>query len=347
MLFFIADGLQKKGHNVTILDLDLSKEYDMCSRYDVPTVIADIPYRGKILTNFDWIKFTRKNAKRLKSQVLIGFTEHGNFCAGTTGMLMGIPSIIAERCDPFTKFSHLPLTGKIKMWLTNRATGGVFQTLNASKFYPERIQKNSVVIPNPIFINGNVPSVNYESAPHTVVFLGRIDNKQKRLDIALDAFEIFHKKHGDYKFILYGDGPDMDFVNSYANSKNLGDCVILKGKTSTSMESISKEGIYLITSDYEGISNSLLEAMAVGMPVVATDHSPGGARFLITDHVNGLLTPIRDPKAIANALSEFAENEDLAIECGKNAKKVIERFTPESSVEKWENFIFQIVDNYK
>ena len=111
------------------------------------------------------------------------------------------------------------------------------------------------------------------------------------------------------------------------------------GVTRTPMQDISDAGMFLITSDYEGISNSLLEAMAVGLPCVSTDHTPGGARLLITDHENGLLAPMGDVDALAGAMCEFADNPELAQKCGNNARDVVNRFEPSRIIDQWEEYI--------
>ena len=131
-------------------------------------------------------------------------------------------------------------------------------------------------------------------------------------------------------------------LNSWIKDADLEDSVVLKGVTHNSMTDLSKEGMYIITSDFEGISNALLEAMAVGLPVISTDHSPGGARMLIKDHENGLLVPMRNPEALAAALCEYAENPALAEQCGRAAKYVLDAFSPENIIDMWEKYFIDI-----
>lgn len=106
-------------------------------------------------------------------------------------------------------------------------------------------------------------------------------------------------------------------------------------------------GIFLITSDSEGISNALLEAMAVGMPVVSTDHNPGGARLLISDHENGLLAPMADVEKLCRALCEYAEHPELAEKCGKKAQEVVIRFAPQKLLNRWNEYLHSVIANKK
>ena len=122
----------------------------------------------------------------------------------------------------------------------------------------------------------------------------------------------------------------------------LSNSVELKGLTKNSMQDMVKCGMFLITSDYEGISNSLLEAMAVGLPCVSTDHTPGGARLLIKHGKNGLLAPVGNFEKLAECMCAFVEDEILARNCGEKAKEVLSRFAPEKIIDQWEEYILRL-----
>lgn len=131
----------------------------------------------------------------------------------------------------------------------------------------------------------------------------------------------------------------MPFAKNYVRNNSLSRCVEFKGVSESPMNDMAKEGIYVITSDFEGISNSLLEAMAIGMPVVTTDHSPGGGRLLVQNHINGLIVPRGNAHLVANALSEFADNPTLCKSCGIEATKVVQRFEAGKIIDMWESYI--------
>lgn len=80
--------------------------------------------------------------------------------------------------------------------------------------------------------------------------------------------------------------------------------------------------MYVLSSDYEGISNSMLEAMALGIPVVATDCPIGGSRMYIKDGVNGFLVPVGDAEALAGAMGRLADEPALGVRFGKEAEKL-------------------------
>ncbi len=99
------------------------------------------------------------------------------------------------------------------------------------------------------------------------------------------------------------------------------------------------------SSDYEGMPNAMLEAMALGLPVVATDCPPGGPRMVIEHEKNGLLVPIRDEMALADAINRLIEDRDLAVRLGAEAAKIGEAAGPERIFEQWKNYIDEILSN--
>ena len=257
-----------------------------------------------------------------------------------------ISSIMSERGDPY-KTNDKSLKSLIANYIIAKSDGGVFQTEGAMKFYKRNLVARSKVIANPIFISEDIYEEKINYGEKSIVSVGRLDNKQKRYDIMLEAFDEFRKNHPEYMLKIYGDGSDKHYIIETIKSMGLEECVKLEGITKTPMKEISNQGIFIITSDYEGISNALLEAMAVGMPCVSTDHSPGGARLLIKDRHNGLLAPIQDVHALAKCLSRFADDVDFAKSCGENAKKVKFDYSPSVIVREWNDYIKKVVGRRK
>lgn len=340
MLRFVAESLAKRGYQVHIANIKSTNNVGGYERtVDKKVTVHNIKSANIVaFRRLIQVWEINKLCKRIKADVVIGFTMYPNLMARLVGWSCKTPAIMSERGDPNRTFGNT-LVDKVLIAIINKSSGGVFQTPGAMEFYSMKLQERSVVIPNPIFFEQNSIEVNYGKREKTVVSVGRLELYQKRYDIMLKAFKIFLQDHEGYKLKIYGNGPDEDKIRDLAYTLKIENSVNFMGVTSQPMKEIYEEGIFLITSDFEGISNSLLEAMAVGLPCVSTDHTPGGARFLITDHKNGLLTPTGDIGAIAAALSEFADNPQLAEECGQNAKKVIERFAPSKIIDMWESYI--------
>ena len=335
MLVFTAESLAARGHRVCIANINNTNDVTNIKRDVSDNIrVVEIAVRNRKKQILDIAKISRE----FSADVIIGFTSVPSMIAKIVGSLLRIPSIMSERGDP-TKTSSRTLKCILQNYIVNRSNGGVFQTEGAKALYGKRLQKRGTVIPNPIFIDGEINYVDPECREKSVVSVGRLDNYQKRYDIMLDAFKIFSASHNDYVLKLYGKGSDEELIRSWAKERGIEEKVKFMGISMSPMTDISRDGMFLITSDFEGISNSLLEAMAVGLPCVSTDHTPGGARLLIKDHENGLLAPIGDSEALAKAMCEFADNSELAKTCGENAKQVLIRFAPEKIVDSWENYI--------
>lgn len=334
MLSFVANELSKRGHQVGIINLNLTTN-EVCQTVDGEIKIFNV--NGKAMGRLGQLREICRIAKREKADVLIGFTVNPNLYACLAGKVLGIPSIMSERGDPNRTFEK-NWRNRLLRWLINRSTGAVFQTAGAGTFYGKGLQRRGTVIPNPIFIKGDIPAVNMEDREKSVVSVGRFDNRQKRNDVMIDAFSRFSQQHPQYILKLYGDGPDEDRIRQWSREKGVADKVLFMGRTSQPMQDTCRDGMFLITSDYEGISNALLEAMAVGLPCVSTDHTPGGARLLIQHGENGLLAPVGDARALADAMCRFAEDPALAAACGESAKLVTERFHPDRIIDQWEAY---------
>lgn len=340
-LAFVAEGFVNRNYEVAICNLNQRGSQEGIRKTDsrITLFVADIGYKNAIKSNYDYIRYTWNVVKEFKPEIIISFKELGNFCAAVVGKLCGIPSLISERADPYRAYMNAGLPQRIKLWCINHANGGIFQTKEAAAFYSEDLRNNSTIIPNPIFFKDEIPNVNYSNLPKSIVTIGRLDNYQKRYDVMLEAFAIFHERHHDYVLKIYGNGEDEERIKRWISDRHLDGCVQMMGVSNNPIRDLLKEGIFIITSDFEGISNSLLEAMACGLPVVSTDHTPGGARLLITNEENGLLVPTGDANAISDALCKYAENHALATYCGTNAKYVLKQYAPDVILDKWEIFI--------
>ena len=339
MLAFVATELYKRGHDVAIFNTCEHKGVSQTLPDDLKVYSSDVNARNSKIGYLKRLWFCIKCARDFKPDVVIGFLAFPNLYSVLTGKILHIPSVISERADPYLANANNSRFENLLLRIVCSASGAVFQTDGASMFYPEELRKRSAVIPNPITITKEYTCKSYPERENIIVSLGRLDNRQKRMDVMIDAFCQFHEQHPDWSLHIYGGGPDKQLIEDLILEKELGNYVILKGVSKNSFEDISKAKIFAISSDYEGISNSLLEAMAVGMPVVSTDHSPGGARFLIKNGESGLLVPVGDAVRFAEALNRFANDEAFAMQCGKNASDVLVRFSPEVIINKWENYI--------
>ena len=299
-------------------------------------------YKKKVIKRAQQIGFVKRLMKKEKPDVAVSFLCFPNFISIVAGKLAGVPVIVSERGDPYQ------LTSKVMRAIYSiyrYARGAVFQTDMAKQYFHPSIQKRSTVIANPVELKDENLFTDYEKAEKSIAYSARFEVVQKRQDIMLEAFKLVHEKHPDYILKFFGDGPDEDKMKKYAEELGISSIVSFCGKSSKVLEDISVSEMFVLSSDYEGIPNSLLEAMSIGLPCVSTDCSPGGAKMLINDGENGILVPRSDAKALSEAICRMIEDRDGAIRMGKAATEVRERFKMGVIMNAWEKYITEIASS--
>lgn len=226
--------------------------------------------------------------------------------------------LVSERNDP-NRYDHR----RIRDLAYRRADVVVCQTKDAVGSFPAGIRKKSVVIPNPLELDISPYEGEREKR---IVAVGRL-NVQKNHRLLLEAFSSFQKVHKEYVLEFYGKGELEEELRAAAIQLKIDNCVIFKGFSAHVLSDIRTAAMYVLSSDYEGISNSMLEAMALGVPVIATDCPIGGSRMYIKDGENGFLVPVGDVDTLALAMGRLAEEPGLSERFSREAVKLKEELT--------------------
>lgn len=162
-----------------------------------------------------------------------------------------------------------------------------------------------VCIPNAL---PEKPAVRADLDSKRVVAAGRY-TRQKGFDLLVPAFEQVARKHPDWQLRVYGGGPLHDSLRRQVRDLGLHNHVLLMGRTDQLADEFARSSLYVLSSRFEGFPMVLLEAIAVGLPVVSFD-CPRGPSDLITDGVDGTLVPFGDVDALAAAILDLIENPD-------------------------------------
>jgi glycosyltransferase involved in cell wall biosynthesis len=163
-----------------------------------------------------------------------------------------------------------------------------------------------------------------------ICFLGRLDY-QKGLDILLEAVNILHAKH-DFKLLVIGDGPQRDELSDFVNSHQCGKTVDFLGFRNDIPELLRMSDIFVLSSRFEGMPISILEAMAAGLPCVVTN--VGENASLIKNEINGFLVESENPESLASALMKLIENDKLRTQFGLASHEYAQEFNDNKMVQK-------------
>lgn len=287
--------------------------------------------------------YLRRLILKEKPDVTLAFAHKAIYRALGATLFTKEKVIIAVRINPIGNYDGI-LDKLLIPILYPRAAGAVFQTEEQRDFFPRYIRDKATVIFNPLndkYILAEAP----DEREKTVVHSGRLVDF-KNQDLLIRAFIKVHEKHPDYQLKIYGgdsyDGT-LQILEKTIRENHAGDYVRLMGSSDELEKELIKGAVYVLSSDYEGMPNALLEAMALGLPVVATDCPCGGPRAVIQDEVNGLLIPVRDLEAMAAAIDRLLVDRVFAEGLGKEARKIKEILNVSVIADQWKRYIETII----
>lgn len=276
------------------------------------------------------IKLLRKYLYKEQPDVIIAFEYFLNMDTIIVARGLNAKVIVSERNDPAQQKDR-KLVNFLRDYLYRKADILVCQTPDAKAYFSSKVQSHTVVIPNPV--KSNLPNYSGQNSK-TIINFCRLE-KQKNLPLLIDAFELLLNKNCDAKLEIYGDGKERDSLQKIINNKHLEKQVKIFPATNEIHQIASKCKMFVSSSDYEGLSNSMLEAMAMGMPVVCTDCPCGGARMVIKNNVNGVLVPVGNVQALYEAMKKVIIDNEFAQILSKNAREIYEELNEENITNEW------------
>lgn len=333
---FVANSCSEGGYDVSVLSftegivgVELNK--DIPIQYVIYDRSKGI--KGK-LNKLPFLLRLRKTIKREAPDIVCVFLADMSRVVTLACKGLGITIIASERGAPGRHGNKL---NKYKKAF-EKCDCVVFQTDTASKYY-NLTRAKTKVIPNPCIMRWH-NDMDYEFREKSICGAGRLC-KQKRFDVLIDAFNIVHNLHPDYKLYIYGSGELQAELQDQINNYDLQDFVELPGYVQDVFRSHGKPEVFVLSSDFEGIPNILLEAMALGVACVSTDCEPGGAKLLFDNERRGLLSPIGDADSLAANIVRVIEDKALYESLKKHASEV----TAEYSVSNIKNMWLEIFDS--
>jgi glycosyltransferase involved in cell wall biosynthesis len=273
---------------------------------------------------------------RTRPDVVISFMDRTNVLVLLATVGARRPVFVADRT------AADPASGRI--WRTlrrityRRATAVVVQTEASAKALDERLRRRAVAIPNPVLDEpADAATTAASGESHLVVALGRLV-PQKGFDLLIDAFASVVRDVPDARLEIWGDGPERASLAAAIERRGLGGCAILAGETRQPAAVLGRSEIFVLSSRIEGFPNVLIEAMALGRPVVAFDCTFGPAE-IVRDGLDGLLVPAGDVDGLGAAIVRLLTEPETRVAIGRRAVEVRERFALPGILARWSELV--------
>ncbi len=327
----LSNYLVDNGYEIDIITL-LSKE----RRYNLDERVHVIDFssekRADFKMFFKWIPKLRGYFKRNKDRTIISFFVKVNFVVIFS--LIGLKNklIVSERSDPFAD-GRSSMFNKISLRLYRRADYIVFQTKKLAEKFNVPDEKK-IVIGNPI--NFYDEYANLKEKENLIVSVGRLD-EGKNHKMIIEAVGKLKNELKNYKVIIYGEGPYRPELEKMIEQKQLKDTVLLPGIVNDVPQKICKAKLFILSSNFEGMSNALQEALSLGLCCISTDCL--GSDELIENNVSGIIIKRNDVDALVNNMLYLINNDNVRITIGENAYKKSKEYSIDIIADKWKNII--------
>ena len=334
VISLIANHMAKKGHEVEIVCL-LEPIVFYPLHPAVKVSFAEKEIKNKSLpARMLWL---RKHVKELHPDVVVSFMILVYITTLFALMGVKVPIITSERNDP-ASFSWWKRA--LRRVLLPRTTCHVVQTQKIKDYYTADIKKKTVIIGNPV--TNKVFDVQPVEKKDVMINVARLF-PQKNQKMLIRAFNSIKDQIPTYQLKIFGEGPLRLDLQQLIDDLQLTERVELCGRSEKVLDEMNASRIFVMSSNHEGLSNAMIEAICIGLPIVSTKVS--GTEELIEEGKNGLLTDVGNEQQLADALLRLAKDEALQDSMGRNNKENAKRFKESEVLNQWETLICKFQGN--
>lgn len=355
VLAMVMMDLYKKAYDVTLVVLkDKWQNHNILKEFKGNIIVL------KKSSKFDFFLMILKlrslfNDK--KPDMVVGFLEYANILIVLANLFKKKSLVVlAERNYTPSNLMNLRFSFLKQMLIRQTyplADGIISNSLLMKQSLVDKFklsEKKIKVIYNPISLDDvsasiksglsswPIPTTNVQ----VLMVVGRFV-RQKRFDVLIDAFSLLKKKsyHANLHLVLLGDGVLKDTLTAQVRSHNLQSYAHFVGYQDNPYAWMSRADVFVLSSDFEGFPNVLLEAMACGRAVVSTD-CPSGPNEIIRHGENGFLVPMGDPLAMCEVIDELLRNPSLIKKISTNARVTAENYDEKKILPKFEEYFKEI-----
>ena len=336
----LLEELHKKGHNLILLSTkDKYAKYIKKYFIKVNKLFLVRGSENLILEFFTIVNIFFCFLK-YKPNLVHNFTIKPSIYGGIVGRCFGTKKILNHITGLGPSFFSQSKKRNFLNKVLNPIYKFAFNNTNTINIFHNQADRNTFIkfglanIQNSEIIQGSGVDTNYFKINQTknkfnkniqILFPARIIKEKGIMELINACKKLWNS---NYKFILNIAG-EIDFQNkSYLNKKYFDEIIKNKninfiGKSNNMLEVYKKMDIVVLPSWREGLSKSLLEASAMNLPIITTNVP--GCNDIIINNYSGLLISVKDENNLKNAIKKFLDNQDLAISCGINARKIVKK----------------------
>ena len=330
----LATQFSEHGHTcVLVTSFRDEWEYPFGEKVQRITLFETQIKQGFWKRNLSLVKALRKVLREEKPDILVSFMAEPNFRAIVASLGLKNKVIVSVRNDPNREYR-----GRLNRFLAKTlfrlADGVVFQTEEAQKWFPKAIQRKSKLIFNQV--DKVFYDTIYNGERRDIVTTGRL-TAQKNHKMLIRAFASVADKISD-NLVIYGEGELRGELESLIVELHLENRVLLPGGVKNVADTIKSAKLFVLSSDYEGMPNSLMEAMALGIPCISTDCPCGGPRMLFGENAEDKLVPCGDLKELSRRIFKELYNQRN----GTTERKLAQAFRPEQVNYDWEKYLISV-----
>ena len=334
----LANYLSDKYDVSILVKFRNQQEYSLSPKVVVHT-IANSEKKFLQLGKLKRLAIRRKITKTVSPDVLITFLSKTQISMMIATLGMKINKIETVRNSPWNE-NLSPLMLRLWKKCFNRADGVIFQTQEQGEFFSDKIREKSIILPNPVSNVCFEKERKYSDKITDFVAVGRLA-PQKNYPLMIKAFSKAVEENNDLKLHIFGGGSEKEIADltKLIESLDLNNNVFLMGRSENVFDEVLQRDAFIMSSDFEGMPNALMEAMTLGTVCISTNCRTG-PKDLIDDGQNGFLVSVNDEKELTNAIlnvSKLSLSEQINI--GTNAKQKIISIQENNGLEKLEKMI--------
>ena len=279
-----------------------------------------------------WVRSIRQFIKQTKPDCIVSFIGRINALVLTSIFGLKIPILVSERNDPRNDGRSKAMLQYCNL-IYKKASAIVFQTQYEQHCFSKSLFSKSYVIPNPVSVSSEDEVT---ENPLEISTAGRLV-PQKNHAMLIDAISLVKKEQPDVQCDIYGEGELRGALEQKIKELQLEQNVHLPGNKTDIYKWIARSSIFVMTSEFEGLSNALIEAMMLEKACIVTDYP--GVEEVIDNEANGIIVPRGDSKALAEQILKLFDNDEARKLLAANAKKSSKQFEVQQVIKEWKAVI--------